>query len=78
MSAFIEFLARNIGAIGLVLISPALYRLAYGITIWLYAKWGKNQKDVVIRHYHNGKLISETVVKADAGQPLFVKKYQGE
>jgi|GEM_PF-1631715 hypothetical protein len=78
MSAFIDFLARNIGVIGLILISPALYRLTYGLTLWLCAKLGKNQKDVVIRHYHNGKLVSETVVKADASQPLFVKKYREE
>lgn len=74
----IEFFARHIGVIGLILISPALYRLAYGLILRLCIKLGKNKKDIVIKHYHNGKLVSETIIKADAGQPLFIRKNQGE
>ena len=73
-----EFFAHNIGAIGLILISPALYRLAYGLTLRLYIKLGRIKKDIVIKHYHNGKLVSETIVKADIDQPLFIKKHKGE
>ena len=74
----IEFFARHVGVIGLILISPALYRLAYGLTLQLCIKLGKNKKDVVSKHYHNGKLVSETIIKADDEQPLFIRKYQGE
>lgn len=74
MSAIMELLAQNLGLIGLILISPILYRLAYGLTLWLVVKMGKNQKDIVIKHFHNGKLISEITIKADPNQPLFIKK----
>ena len=76
--SMIDFFSRHIGVIGMILISPALYRLAYGLTMWLGIKLVKNKKDFVIKHYHNGKLVSETIIKADADQPLFIKKYQGE
>jgi len=74
----IEFFARHIGVIGLILISPALYRLAYGLTMRLCIKLVKNKKNVIIKHYHNDRLVSETIIKADADQPLYIKKYQGE
>lgn len=78
MSTFIEFFFRNMGTIGLILISPALYRLTYVLILWAYAKLGDRQKDIVIKHYHNGYLISETTIKADPNQPLYIKKLHSE
>lgn len=74
MSAVIEFLIRNMGSIGLILISPTLYRLTYSLILWAYAKLGDRQRDIVIKHYHNGNLISETTIKADPNKPLCIKK----
>lgn len=74
MSAVIEFISQNMGIIGLILISPALYRFVFGFTLWLLVNFRDNKKDVVIRHFHNGELISETTIKADVNEPLFVKK----
>ena len=71
----IEFFSRHIGVIGLILISPALYRLAYGLTMWLGIKLVKNKKDFVIKHYHNGKLVSETIIKADAEKQYISKSF---
>lgn len=78
MSAVMEFFIRNMGTIGLILISPALYRLSYSLTLWIYAKLWDNKKNIVIKHYHNGKLVSETFIKSDLNQPLFIKKSNPE
>ncbi len=78
MSAVIEFLSQNMGVIGLILISPALYRLVFGFTLWLLVNFKDNKKDIVIKHFHNGKLISETTIKADVNEPLFIKQQREE
>ena len=74
MLAVMEFLSQNMIWIGLILLSPILCHFAYAMILWLYAKFGDNQKDIIIKHFHNGKLVSETIIKADSSQPLLVKK----
>ena len=74
MLAVMEFFSQNMIWIGLILLSPILYRFAYAMTLCLYAQFGDSQKDIVIKHFHNGKLVSETIIKADSSQPLLVKK----
>ena len=78
MSAIMEFLAQNLGLLGLILISPALYRLSYSLVLWIASKIKKDNNDVIIKHFPNGKLVSETTIKADPKQPLFIKKYNSE
>ena len=51
MLAVMEFLSQNMIWFGLILLSPILYRFAYAMTLWLYAKFGDNQKDIIIKHY---------------------------
>lgn len=72
-SIIVDFIRANMLAIGLILISPACYRLAYGITIWVAGNFFDKKKDIVIRHFHNNKLVSETTIKAKLGSPLIIK-----
>lgn len=75
MLTIIEILSQNMIWIGLILLSPILYRFAYGIVLWFYGKFTHKNKDIIIKHFHNGKLVSKTVIKADRNKPLSVKKY---
>lgn len=77
ISIIVELIHSNMLLIGLILISPALYRLAYGISIWIASKFFGKKKDIVIRHFHNGKLVSVTTIKAELGKPLIIKPAQG-
>lgn len=71
-----DFIQANILVIGFILIAPACYRLIYGTVIWIASKF-LAKKDIVIRHFHNGKLVSVTTIKAELGKPLIIKPAQG-
>lgn len=77
MSIFIKILNilnDNLLSIGLIIISPAIYRLAYSITLFLAGKFLNTKKDIFVEHYIDGRLVSVTIIKADVNEPIEIKK----
>lgn len=67
MKELLIFIQNNLLYIGGIFIAPALFRLAFMLThiIALQLK-----KESYIKHYHKGKLISQTTIYANSDQPI--------
>lgn len=77
MSIFIQIiniLNDNLLYIGLIIISPAIYRLVYSLTLFLAGKFINTKKDIFVEHYIDGRLVSVTIIKADTNEPIVIKK----
>lgn len=55
----------NFLPIGLIIFSPAIYRLVYSITLFLAEKFIKTKKDVVIECYQDEMLKRVIILKPD-------------
>jgi hypothetical protein len=64
-----DMLVQLYGWVGLILVSPLLYRMSYllvmqiGRTIW-------KTKEVTIRHVHDGRQVSSVTLRLNSQEPL--------
>ncbi|UOO93571.1 hypothetical protein [Vitreoscilla stercoraria] len=56
--------------LGLIMISPTIYRLSEILTTRVIARFFKPKKNLVIKHFHDGKLVSTTILKVDVNEPI--------
>lgn len=72
INSIMDFILNNILAIGGILISPTLYRLAKIVS---YHIWETRNlpKKVRLKHYHNGKFIKNIDIQIDPEDPLYQK-----
>ena len=68
--SILDFIQANLIPIGLIILSPAIYRLVYSITLFLAEKFINTKKDIYVKHYHDGHLKEVTIIKADITQKI--------
>ena len=56
--------------IGLLLLIPAFFMLVHGIIKLMFFTFINRNKDMVISHYRNGKLVKKTTLKPDPKEPI--------
>lgn len=65
----IQTIAQFIGWMGLLTLSPFVFRLACALSYFLTGKF-KKRETLIIQFLENGKVVKETVVKLDSKSPL--------
>jgi len=65
----IQTIAQFIGWMGLLTLSPFVFRLACALSYYLTGKL-KKRETLIIQFMENGKVVKETEVKLDSKSPL--------
>lgn len=65
----IQTIAQFIGWMGLLTLTPFVFRLAYALSYYLTGKL-KKRETLIIQFMENGKVVTETEVKLDSKSPL--------
>ena len=56
--------------IGLLLLIPTFFMLVHGVIKFLFFTFTSRNKNIIISHYHNGKLVKKTTLKPDPKEPI--------
>lgn len=70
--SIVDFVYNNLIAIGGILISPTLYRIAK-ITVFYIWSIRKRPKKVTIKYFHNGIHVRNIDITVDSSDPIFKK-----
>ncbi|PIT21784.1 hypothetical protein BGI34_00830 [Snodgrassella alvi] len=78
INSIFNLIQDNLTPIGLIIISPAIYRLTYSFTLFIASHLIHIKKDIIIEHYHNGSLVSVTTIKSDINDAIEVNKIENK